>query len=81
MSRVSFALLRGALAAVYAVLKVFTRVDPRKVVFLSRRMDDVPPDFAMLIEELRRRNPRVNVATMAVLVKGDRSETGRFAPC
>lgn len=72
--------VRAFLVVCYAVLKLVTRVDERKVVFLGRRMDKVPRDFRMLIEELKVRDPRVRIAVLTMLVKGEGREAPRFAP-
>ena len=74
------AAMRMALRALYAVIKACTRVDTGKVVFLGRRMNRMPLDFQLIIDELRRRDPDVRVETLTMLVKGERGEARRFAP-
>ena len=63
--------LRDALAVVagfglrtwYRLMDLFPR-SRRKVVFLSRQSDSIPPDFELLIEALRKRFPDVRVAAV-----------------
>ncbi|MGF2949660.1 CDP-glycerol glycerophosphotransferase family protein [Microbacterium alcoholitolerans] len=73
--------VRVFLTVVYTAIKLVTRVDENKVVFLGRRMDREPLDFRLIIEELRRRDPNVKVATLSKLLRGgDSRETFMFAP-
>lgn len=72
--------MRLLLATVYGAIKMVTRVDERKVVFLGRRMDRLPLDFRLIIEELQRRDPEVKVAVISKFVKGDQRETFAFVP-
>ncbi|WP_332644895.1 CDP-glycerol glycerophosphotransferase family protein [Aeromicrobium sp.] len=80
MSGLRIATVRLLLATVYGAIKLVTRVDERKVVFLGRRMDRLPLDFRLIIEELQRRDPEVKVAVISKFVKGDRRETFAFLP-
>ena len=47
-------LMKGVLAAIYAVMKLFP-VKNNKIVFCSRQSSDVPLDFALIQKELARR--------------------------
>lgn len=81
MKNVRIGIVRYFLASVYAVLKLFTRVDERKVVFLGRRMNREPLDFRLIIEELQRRDPEVRTVVLSKLLRGDdHRETFMFAP-
>lgn len=80
MSGFRITAVRLLLATVYWIIKLVTRVDERKVVFLGRRMDRLPLDFRLIIEELQRRDPAVKVAVISKFVKGDQRETLTFAP-
>lgn len=78
MKGILISVARGVLQAGYDVVKSLTRVNRRKIVFLGRRMDQTPPDFAMLAAELRRRNPEITVVIRSMLVTGKRREMPRF---
>lgn len=81
MRSVRITAVRLFLRALYFFIKLFTRVDHSKVVFLGRRMNRLPLDFRLIIEELRRRNPTVEVVVLTKLIKGeDRRESLSFAP-
>ena len=70
--------LRGALQVSYEVVKAMTRVNRNKVVLLGRRMNQTPPDFTMLVEELRRQHPEIKVVVRSMLVTGQLSQLPRF---
>ncbi|MBN7794139.1 CDP-glycerol glycerophosphotransferase family protein [Microbacterium esteraromaticum] len=81
MKGIRIGLLRTFLTIVYAAIKLVTRVDERKVVFLGRRMNRLPLDFRLIIEELQHRNPEVRVVVYSKLVRGeDMRETLSFVP-
>ncbi|MGM1018813.1 MAG: CDP-glycerol glycerophosphotransferase family protein [Actinomycetota bacterium] len=80
MNRANVAVAHALLQALYTVIRWFTRVNPHKVVFLGRRMDSAPLDFELIIAELARRDPRIEVAMLSKLVKGDRRESFAFVP-
>lgn len=73
-------LARALGAALYAIIKLLTRERPNKIVFLGRRMNRMPLDFRLLIEEIRRRDPSVEVAVISRLVKGTKQEALGFLP-
>lgn len=80
MRRINIAAARIFLSTIYAIIKLFTRVDEKKVVFLGRRMNRLPLDFRLIVEELQRRDPDVKVAVLSKLIKGEHRETFTFAP-
>lgn len=67
-------------AAIYAVIKLFTRERPNKIVFLGRRMNRMPLDFRLLIDEVTGRDPDVEIVVISRLVKGTRDEAFVFLP-
>jgi CDP-glycerol glycerophosphotransferase (TagB/SpsB family) len=80
MRRVNVMVAHVVLQAIYVLIRSVTRVNPHKVVFLGRRMDTAPLDFELIIAELARRDPRIRVAMLSKLVKGDRKESLAFVP-
>ena len=64
--------------AIYAVLKLVTRVDPCKITFLSRHSDGITRDFRMLIQELERRDPNIVIATVSSRFEGNPRAALRF---
>lgn len=72
--------MRGLLAVVYGAMKLVTRPRQNKIVFLGRRMDRMPLDFQLLIDEVRRREPGVETVVISRLVRGDRTEALAFVP-
>ncbi|WP_423494388.1 CDP-glycerol glycerophosphotransferase family protein [Microbacterium esteraromaticum] len=81
MNSIRIAIVRLFLAIAYSMIKLVTRVDERKVVFLGRRMNRKPLDFRLIAEELKRRDSDVKVVMISKLLKGDdQRETFMFAP-
>lgn len=59
MKRTIIVICKAVLGAVFAVVKVFCRQRPKRVVFLSRQSNEPQLDFLMLAKELQRRDPQV----------------------
>lgn len=70
--------VRSVLAFVYGIVKLFTVQRANKVVFLGRRMNQLPLDFRLLIDELERRDPTIQTVVISHFVKGDRREAASF---
>ena len=80
MKRAAILIVRAGLATIYALVKLVTRQRPHKIVLLGRRNDALPLDFTMLIDELRRREPGVEVVARSMMVKGGLRDALRFVP-
>ncbi len=70
--------VRSLLAFVYGIIKLCTAQRSNKVVFLGRRMNRLPLDFRLLIEELERREPGIETVAISRFVKGDDREALSF---
>ncbi|WP_105567769.1 CDP-glycerol glycerophosphotransferase family protein [Microbacterium halophytorum] len=80
MSGWSARTMRGLLVALYGAIKLVTRPRANKIVFLGRRMDRMPLDFRLLMDEVRRREPGIETVVISRLVKGDSNELFTFVP-
>lgn len=63
----------------YNCIKPFARLNPDKVLFLSRHSNSETLDFRLLREELMRQNPHVKVVTVAHRFEGRITEIPGFA--
>lgn len=80
MKRLLAHLAKGAMLMIYVFIKMVTKVDHRKVVFLGRRMDQVPLDFRLLMTELKNQHPEVKATVLSSKYRGGFKETIKFAP-
>lgn len=80
MKRVCAYLVKWCMLAVYQILKLFTQVDEKKIVLLGRRMDRVPLDFRLLIEELQKNDSGINATVLSTRYLGGVYEGLKFAP-
>lgn len=71
---------KSLMVVAYALIKLVTRVDHRKIVFLGRHVNRVPLDFKLLIAELRRRHPEVKVVVLSQQFEGGARDSWRFVP-
>lgn len=71
---------KNLMAVVYWVIKRVTRVNSRKIVFLGRHVNRVPLDFKLLIAELKRRNPEVQVVVLSKQFEGGARDSWHFIP-
>ncbi|NAZ16811.1 hypothetical protein GT020_12180 [Glutamicibacter soli] len=73
-------LIKWTLIVLYQLIKLVTRVDPHKIVFLGRRMNKVPLDFKLLTEELQQREPGIKATVLSSRYLGGLRESVEFAP-
>lgn len=73
-------LIKWMLMILYCLIKWVTRVDQQKVVFLGRRMNRVPLDFRLLMEELHRHDPNIKATVLSSKYLGGVWESLKFAP-
>ena len=69
-------IFNGLMQAVYAIFKIFPA--RRKVIFLSRQVNEVSLDYLYLAEELRRRDPDIEIVTLCMRIEKNPASMIRF---
>lgn len=69
---------KNAMRVLYAFMKPLP-TNRNKITFLSRQSDSVPLDFALLIREIKDRNPSVNVVTVTCRLEPGLANQIRYA--